>query len=146
MMWNRVIRPDGIDIDIKSQGVDSLGRAGAAGKVYDHLWERLGNAFMVSFVVPVSAAEVAQKATKSQGSTTTTEKNETSITTESDPVADAIKQSTDDFSKIAKDILNDALQDKPTITVDQGTKINVFVQRDLVFPSEKALQKRKLIK
>ena len=45
IMWNRVIRPDGIDIAIDSSGVDALGRSGIPGDVYDHFWRQLGNAF-----------------------------------------------------------------------------------------------------
>ena len=42
-MWDRLIRPDGIDIEIASAGVDQLGRTGVAGTVYDHFWRKIGN-------------------------------------------------------------------------------------------------------
>ena len=147
VMWDRLIRPDGIDIEIASSGVDQLGRTGVAGTVYDHFWRKIGNAFLVSYVVPVAAAEAAKKATNIKTSDNTETKNKdgsTTTTTSGDPVAQAITDSTKQFSDITKGMIQDSFSTKPTITVDQGTIINILVQKDLVFPPLSYIQNRKI--
>ena len=149
VMWDRLIRPDGIDIEIASSGVDQLGRTGVAGTVYDHFWRKIGNAFLVSYVVPVAAAEAAKKATNVKTSDNTQTKNpdgSTTTTTSGDPVAQAITDSTKQFSDITKGMIQDSFSTKPTITVDQGTIINILVQKDLVFPPLSYIQNRKINK
>lgn len=158
VMWDRLIRPDGIDIAIASSGVDALGRSGIAGDVYDHFWRKLSNAFLVSYVIPVASAKAAQKATNGKksdkdNSSTSTKKNEdgsitvtTTGTGTGDPVDQAIKDSSKQFSDITKGMIEDSFSTKPTITVAQGTIINVLVQKDLVFPPQSVLQKRNVYK
>jgi type IV secretion system protein VirB10 len=149
VMWDRLIRPDGIDIEIASAGVDQLGRTGVAGNVYDHFWRQIGNAFLVSYVVPVAAAEAAKKATNTKSSDNKKIDNadgSTTTTTSGDPVAQAITDSTKKFSDITKGMIQDSFSTKPTITVDQGTIINILVQKDLVFPPLSYIQNRKINK
>ena len=153
VMWNRLIRPDGIDIEIGSAGVDQLGRTGIAGDVYDHFWSKIGNAFLVSYVVPVVAAQAAKKASNiktdnstSQSSSTKNTDGSITITTSGDPTSQAIADSTKQFSDITKGMLQDSFSTKPTITVNQGTVISILVQKDLVFPSLNYIQNRKINK
>ena len=149
VMWNRLVRPDGIDIEIASAGVDQLGRSGVAGDVYDHFWRKIGNAFLVSYVIPVAAAEAAKKATNTKSTDNKkTENNDgsTTTTTNGDPVAQAITDSTKQFSDITKSMIQDSFSTKPTITVNQGTIVNILVQKDLVFPPLSYIQNRKINK
>jgi type IV secretion system protein VirB10 len=152
VMWNRLIRPDGIDIEIGSAGVDQLGRTGIAGDVYDHFWSKIGNAFLVSYVVPVVAAQAAKKASNiktndnSQSSSTKNTDGSITITTSGDPTAQAIADSTKQFSDITKGMLQDSFSTKPTITVNQGTVISILVQKDLVFPPLNYIQNKKINK
>ena len=149
VMWKRLVRPDGIDIKIDSVGVDQLGRSGVAGDVYDNFWRKIGNAFLVSYVVPVAAAEAAKKATNTKTSDNKKTENSdgsTTTTTSGDPVAQAITDSTKQFSDITKGMIQDSFSTKPTITVDQGTIINILVQKDLVFPPLSYIQNRKINK
>jgi hypothetical protein len=46
----------------------------------------------------------------------------------------ALSESTQNINDAIKTITKDNLNVAPTISVDQGTKIKVFVQRDLLFP------------
>jgi len=100
--------------------------------------------------VPVAAAEAAKKATNTKTSdtkkTTNDTDNTTTTTTSGDPVAQAITDSTKQFSDITKGMIQDSFSTKPTITVDQGTIINILVQKDLVFPPLSYIQNRKINK
>ena len=150
VMWERLIRPDGIDIGVASPRVDTLGRTGVAGDIHDHFWRKLGNTFLVSFVVPVASAKAAQKATNKKTDTdkkTTTDTDGTvTVTTTGDPVEQAISDSTKQFSDLTKGMVQDSFSTKPTLTINQGTAINVLVQKDLIFPPQSALQKRNVYK
>ena len=50
IIWSRVIRPDGIDIMIRSGGADQLGRAGIEGDVDNKYAEIFASAFLVSAI------------------------------------------------------------------------------------------------
>ena len=50
VIWQRVIRPDGIDVQLDSGGTDSLGQAGVEGKVNNHFWTMFGAATLLSVI------------------------------------------------------------------------------------------------
>ncbi|WP_374698414.1 TrbI/VirB10 family protein [Wolbachia endosymbiont (group B) of Limnophora tigrina] len=52
---------------------------------------------------------------------------------------EAIGKSINDFSKDMRDIVGRYTDKKPTIYVDQGTALKVFVNQDIVFPSQAIL-------
>jgi len=147
--WKRLIRPDGIDIMLDSPGTDTLGRGGVEGSLDTKFWTRLGSAFLVSYVVPVLANQLAKSYPDSLGTssgegagsnasttTTTTGSAGTSTTTQKSQ----FQQATEDFQEIAKDVVSKTFSAQPTIRVPQGERINIFVSRDLIFPSEAQLQ------
>jgi type IV secretion system protein VirB10 len=147
--WKRLIRPDGIDIMLESPGTDTLGRGGIEGSLDTKFWTRLGSAFLVSYVVPVLANQLSKSYPDSLGTssgsgagsnatttTTTTGSAGTSTTTQKSQ----FQQATEDFQEIAKDVVSKTFSAEPTIRVPQGERINIFVSRDLIFPSEAQLQ------
>ncbi|QOD38192.1 TraB/TrbI/VirB10 family type IV secretion system protein [Candidatus Wolbachia massiliensis] len=52
---------------------------------------------------------------------------------------EAIGKSIDDFSKDMRDIVDRHTDKKPTVYVDQGTALKVFVNQDIVFPPQAIL-------
>ena len=138
VIWNRLIRPDGIDIQIDSAGTDQLGRGGIAGEVYNKFWTKIANAFMVSYVVPIAASQAAKKMANMKTTpisrTDDPKTGTTTIQTDSDSAI--IQDSTKQFSDVVKEAVKDSAALTPTITVDQGTVINVLVQKDLIFPKD----------
>ncbi|MCM1001697.1 TraB/TrbI/VirB10 family type IV secretion system protein [Wolbachia pipientis] len=52
---------------------------------------------------------------------------------------EAISKSISDFSKDMQDIVNRSTDKKPTVYVDQGTALKVFVNQDIVFPLQAIL-------
>lgn len=174
--WNRLIRPDGIDIALNSPGTDPIGGAGVQGKVRNKYLEIFSNSLMLS-IINIGTSGYMDTLNKKRGvvePTTTTYLNLPAQTTisgtaqvggttvsgstqignlpnlinnpatvietggnkgkrplQSQAEKDELKRNTD----IAKGIIEkhiDAL--KPVITINQGTKIKVFVAHDLVFP------------
>jgi len=131
IIWTRLIRPDGVDMQIGSPGVDTLGRAGIAG-IADNKYSEIFSAAILTSVLNVGVA-IAVDALSNQSSTTTTNANGTTSVGSSAGPAGAAAVGT--LGSISKDVVNSMLDLRPTITIDQGTKLNVFVNKDLSFPS-----------
>jgi type IV secretory pathway VirB10-like protein len=115
VIWQRVIRPDGIDVQLGSGGTDPLGQAGVEGKVNNHFWTMFGAATLLS-VIGASASTVGVQP----------QDNNNSISTYRSSVSQG-------FSDAANTVLGTFVRIKPTITIHQGTAIKVFVARDLYF-------------
>ena len=112
IIWTRLIRNDGVSINVGSYGADALGRSGLAGDVDTHFFERFGSSVMLSMID--SGLQAAANAN-----------NKTST---------AIAVNTgSDFSNAASIALQNSINIPPTINIDQGTRINVFVGKDLDF-------------
>ena len=50
VIWTRLIRPDGVSVDIASPATDFSGKAGLPGKVDGHFFKRFGSAMLLSVV------------------------------------------------------------------------------------------------
>ena len=109
VIWTRVLRPDGGSIQIGSGGGDTLGRAGLAGKVDRHFFERFSGAVLLTVL---DAAAYAAAGTPS-----------TQVTIGS--------SSGGGLGGATSGLLPTDIP--PTIKVAQGTPIRIFVQRDLDF-------------
>jgi type IV secretion system protein VirB10 len=110
IIWTRVIRPDGVTVQIGSPGADALGRGGLTGDVDSHFFSRFGGAILLSILNGGIAAIAGTPSTEiSIGS----------------PAAAAGAAATATIPS-GTDIL-------PTINVKQGIAINIFVARDLDF-------------
>jgi type IV secretion system protein VirB10 len=110
VLWTRMIRPDGVSIDLASPATDDLGRGGIGGKVNRHYLQRFGGAILTSVL---SGAITAATASRSGGSTVFvgSANQATNLATQATQSADI----------------------PPTITTRQGQIVRVFVARDLDF-------------
>lgn len=146
IVWERVIRPDGVDIKVASPGVDDLGRAGSEGEVDNHIIRNFATAAMMS-VIDISLAKYADDKAPNTGTTTTTvaqptDANLAQTTTTSGDVqsneSDAYDAAIQRFGDMGKDLMQKNMNMPATITIDQGTTVKVFVKRDLIFPGRSA--------
>jgi type IV secretory pathway VirB10-like protein len=117
VIWQRAIRPDGVEILLDSFGTDALGRAGIAGEVDNHYREIFAVSAMLS-IIGAGASNAGVGASDQPNS-------ESNYRSE-------IQRS---FSQTAQQLLSPYAQMPPTIHVPQGQRINVFVNRDLDFTS-----------
>ena len=108
IIWNRLIRPDGLSIQLASPATDDLGQAGMTGRVNSHFAKRFGSAMLLSVVNGLTAATGGTKSTIVIGT-----------------------------SSEAQGVISEALSADakipPTIKVPQGAPIQVFAARDLDF-------------
>ncbi|MCB2081805.1 MAG: TrbI/VirB10 family protein, partial [Rickettsiales bacterium] len=134
IIWNRVIRPDGVDIAIDSPATDELGRSGIPGEVDPRYLEIFGNSVLLS-TLTIAVASAAEGLTNAKG----VQEGETGSgdTTRSGSVTDlTVVDTLEGFNDVVKSITSDFVTLKPRILVDQGERIKVFVNRDLIFPED----------
>ncbi|MFC0199675.1 TrbI/VirB10 family protein [Paracoccus rhizosphaerae] len=115
--WERIIMPDNQSVQISSFGGDALGRSGTTGKVNSHFFKRLSAAALIS---TISAIPSLLEDEDSDGGVTISTGGSEAAT----GVSDALGSATD--AAIGKYI-----SIPPTITVAQGTRVTVMVDRDL---------------
>lgn len=113
VIWNRLIRNDGVSVNIGSYGTDALGRSGLAGEADTHFFERFGSSVLLSMIdaglqIGVNSMDDSDSAT-------------------------VALEAGDDFSRSSEIALENSITIPPTIHVDQGAKIKVFVGKDLDF-------------
>lgn len=139
IVWQRLIRPDGIDIMINSSGVDNLGFAGLEGFL-DNKFQQVFSRAVLASVISVGLAIGADSA--GIGQTSQTESifgtGQSSQTQQGDAAAVATTQAIQNLGQISQQFLTNFVNIRPTILVDQGTPINVMLNRDLVFPADVA--------
>ncbi|HEU5047442.1 MAG TPA: TrbI/VirB10 family protein [Rickettsiales bacterium] len=135
IIWTRVIRPDGVDVAINSPGVDALGRAGMGGIVDSRFLDAFSTAILAS-TLDVGIAAVGQGLFGDQQQVTTTGPSSGSTTATSSPTSTAMQQAVQNIGTVGQTIVNSTVNLAPVIHVDQGEVINIFVNKDVVFPPE----------
>ncbi len=115
VIWNRLIRPDGIQIALNSGGADSLGVAGLKGRVNNHFFKIFGTSALLSILG-------AGSATVGVG---TLDQNNS--------LAMYRQELANSFQETSAGVLEQHADIPPTITVKPGSLIKVFVARDLDF-------------
>ena len=115
VMWTRIIRADGLSVLINSPGTDPLGRAGLEGDVDSHFFQIFGAAILLSIID--GGIEIGIEMAREQGSGDRT----------------VIQSQPRGINRAAELALQDSIRIPPTIHVDQGTRINIIVARDLDF-------------
>ena len=116
IIWNRILRADGMSVLINSPGTDPLGRAGLEGDIDTHFFQIFGAAILLSILD--GGLDVAIEMARRQGDDNT-----------------MIIQNDSGLSRAGEIALQDSIQIQPTIHVDQGTRISILVARDLDFRS-----------
>jgi type IV secretion system protein VirB10 len=134
IVWTRVLTTTGLDVRIDSNGTDALGGAGVPGEYHGHWGERIGSALLVSLLadsIDAGSQAFANKNNISGTSQTTTYGN--GVTQEQiDPWESA---TADTAKKAATDMLARSANRKATVTVLNGTVVNIFASRDVDFSS-----------
>ena len=104
VIWTRLIRPDGVSVNIASPAVAFSGETGLAGKVDSHFFERFGSAMLLSVVGGLSAIGGNAGVVIASGG-----------------------------QSAAAAAVGQTAQIGPTVRVRQGEPIRVFTARDLDF-------------
>ena len=119
VLWSEARTPTGVIVPLASPGTDALGRSGLAGHVNRHFWQRFGAAMLVSVI-----DGAVQSAVASQGN-------------------GAVIVNPSTSQDVLTEVLKGTINIPPTITVNQGTRIQVLVARNIDFRSVYELRTRK---
>lgn len=149
IVWTRMLRADGVSVQLGSPGTDDLGRTGNTGYVDNKYVERFGAAIVLSVVGAASQfiAGLGVRETNTAGATVTVTDPVTGITTTTQPGGSsssglsqtdrarqiAAQTTSQTLTQLAQEALRDSINIPPTIYLDQGTRVIVFVRRDLDF-------------
>jgi type IV secretion system protein VirB10 len=110
VIWTRLIRPDGIGVDLAAPATDPLGRGGLEGRVDRHFLQRFGGAILLSLIT--ASGQIAGGDSDTQ------------------VIIASTRSATGDAASAA---LQRDLDIAPTVKVPQGASVRIFVTRDLDF-------------
>jgi type IV secretion system protein VirB10 len=112
VLWTEARTPAGVVVPLASPGTDELGRSGLTGDVNRHFWQRFGAAILISVINGVVQAGI--QSSSSNGAVIVNPSATTDVLTE---------------------VLKGTVNIPPTVTVQNGARIQVLVARDLDFRS-----------
>ncbi len=119
VIWQRAILPDGRSVSLASPGTDGLGRSGMTGEVDNHYLARFGAAFLVSMIgvaaEQAGSADVASS--NAAGGLVVIDRTR----------SEAVKG----LQSTVESMLRSQANIPPTIQIAQGSRVRVFVARDL---------------
>lgn len=116
VIWTRLLRSDGVSVQLGSAATDPLGTAGLGGKVDNHFLRRFGAATLLSVIT--SGLDLLSN--RNNGGTS------------------VLVGSSTQANQLAGIALQREIDIPPTIKVPQGTPVRVFVARDLDFDPARA--------
>jgi len=116
VIWTRMLRSDGVSVQLGSAGTDELGTAGLGGKVNSHFLRRFGAATLLSVVT--AGLDYIGGGGRGGGST-------------------VVVGSSGQANQLATVALQREIDIPPTIRVAQGTPVRVFVAKDLDFGEQR---------
>jgi type IV secretion system protein VirB10 len=113
VLWDEARTPAGVIVPLASPGADELGRSGLPGTVDTHFWQRFGAAMLVSIID--AGVEGALQSTRGGNGTVVVNPSAT--------------------QDVLTEVLKGTINIPPTVTKQQGDRIQVLVARDLDFRS-----------
>lgn len=135
--WTRIMRPDNISATINSFAADQFGRSGIQGQVDNKYFNNITTSILLS-TIPLVATIVTNSITNArQNSVTTTGTGGTTII--QDPVNIATQAFTQQIGQATSDIIKNMGDIKPTIILEQGTRVKVLVNQDIKLPEYKPI-------
>lgn len=135
--WTRIMRPDNISATINSFAADQFGRSGIQGQVDNKYFSNITTSILLS-TIPLVTTIVTNAITNSrQNNVTTTGAGGTTII--QDPVNIATQAFTQQIGQATSDIIKNIGDMKPTIILEQGTRVKVLVNQDIKLPKYKPI-------
>ena len=124
VIWDRIVTPTGIDVSMASPGVDNLGGSGHPGHLNSHWGSRIGSALLISMFSDAFAYEAAVHAPRT-----------TSVGLGSGVVTQTPFQSNtaQTLQNLAQQAVQKSANRAPTVTINQGTVVTIYVAKDVDF-------------
>lgn len=113
VIWQQARTPDNLIVNLNSGSTDELGANGLSGWTDQHFWDRFGNAIIVSLITDASSAVTTQLQKTNSNN--------------------YLQNTQDRSSDLAKSIIEQQSDIRPTLYKNQGDKVGIFVARDIDF-------------
>lgn len=123
VVWDRITTPTGIDINMTSPGVDGLGGAGHPGKYSAHWPSRIASALLVSLI-----SDVFKYEGEKHGPTSTAYYGNGAVVEQ--PFESNTART---LQRLADQAVDRSASRPATVTINQGTVLNVYVAQDIDF-------------
>jgi len=122
IIWDRITTPNGLDINMRSPGVDALGAAGNEGHYTAHWGQRISSALLLSMLSDAFKYAGAKHGPPeiAYGSGVVVQSPYESNTART-------------MERMANMAMERNMARPPTVTINQGTMLNVYVARDVDF-------------
>ncbi|PBJ82945.1 hypothetical protein CMZ84_10600 [Lysobacteraceae bacterium NML93-0399] len=122
IVWDRITTPTGLDVNMRSPGVDNLGAAGSPGHYTAHWGQRITSALLISML-----SDAFKYAGAEYGPSETSYGNGFVVQS---PYESNTARTLERMATLA---LERNMSRPPTVTINQGTLVNVYVARDVDF-------------
>ena len=122
IVWDRITTPTGMDVNMRSPGTDMLGAAGNPGHYSAHWAQRISSALLISML-----SDAFKYAGAKHGP------QETSIVNGAVVQNPYESNTARTMERLANMALDRNMARPPTVTINQGTIVNVYVARDVDF-------------
>lgn len=122
VVWDRITTPNGLDINMSSPGVDNLGSSGHPGHYDAHWPQRITSALLISMI-----SDAFKYAGAKHGPQQVDISNGTVV--QSPYESNTAKT----MERLANAALDKSMARSPTVTINQGEIVNVYVAQDVDF-------------
>ncbi len=123
VIWDRITTPTGLDVMLEGPGIDNLGGAGHPGDYNAHWASKMSAALLISLV-----SDAFKYAAAKNGPETA------SVTTGGLVTAQPFESNTArTMERVANQALSKSLGRPATVTINQGTVLNIYVAQDVDF-------------
>lgn len=122
VVWDRVTTPTGLDINMSSPGVDNLGGAGHPGHYDAHWPQRITSALLISMISDAFKYAGAKHGPQEVGITN-------GVIVQSPYESNTART----MERLANAALDKNMARAPTVTINQGEVVNVYVAQDVDF-------------
>ena len=122
IVWDRITTPNGLDVNMSSPGVDMLGAAGNEGHYSAHWGQRISSALMISLL-----SDAFKYVGAKNGPPSTSFEGGVAI---QNPYESNTART---MERLANMALERSMARPPTVTINQGTLLNVYVAQDVDF-------------
>lgn len=124
VVWDRAITPQGVDVTMASPGIDNLGGAGHPGQYDAHWGSRISSAILISMV-----SDLFKYLGEKNGPTTGVVYPQSGVVIEQ-PYQSNTAQT---VQQLAQQALQEGANQRPTITINNGSILSVYVSQDVDF-------------
>ena len=123
VVWDRIVTPNGIDVNMSSPGMDNLGGSGTPGYLDSHWPSRISSAVLISLMSDAFLYEGEKHGPQTA-----------SIGAEGVVVQSPYQSNTaQTLQNLANQAVRQSANRAPTLTVNQGSIVTIYVARDVDF-------------